>query len=210
MKQCDAKENENLGKRLSSTWMAAGTAFAPIFLSDQWRRSSDRLQLETIDIYLLHNPEYFLSDALKRSPRANLDDMRDAFYDRICRAFVQMEHFVEEGKIRYYGISANTFPSPKGDFEHVSLQRCYDAACDAARTVHGNQGENHFKIIQLPYNLFEHAALSEANNTINGQDMTVLAGSKGTWDWCIGESSAECCTRQSDGAPGTIPSQSRP
>ena len=149
----------------------------PDFLVDQWRRSSDRLQLETIDIYLLHNPEYFLSDALKRSPRANLDDMRDAFYDRICRAFVQMEHFVEEGKIRYYGISSNTFPSPKADFEHVSLQRCYDAACEAARTVHGNQDANHFKIMQLPYNLFEHAAISKVNNTINGQDMTVLEGS---------------------------------
>ena len=150
----------------------------PDFLVDQWRRSTDRLKLETIDVYLLHNPEYFLSDALKRSPRANLGDIRDAFYDRICRAFVQMEHFVEEGKIRYYGISSNTFPSPKADFEHVSLQRCYDAACEAARTVHGNQDANHFKIMQLPYNLFEHAALSEANNTINGQDMTVLAGAK--------------------------------
>ena len=150
----------------------------PDFLSDQWKRSTNRLQLETIDIYLLHNPEYFLSDALKRSPRANLDEIRDTFYDRICRAFVQMEHFVEEGKIRYYGISSNTFPSPKSDFEHASLQRCYDAACEAARSIHGNQGENHFKIIQLPYNLFEHAALSEVNNTINGQELTVLGGAK--------------------------------
>lgn len=148
----------------------------PDFLVDQWKRSSDRLQLETIDVYLLHNPEYFLSDAHKRSPRANLDEIRDTFYDRVCRAFVQMEHFVKEGKIRYYGISSNTFPSSNADFEHASLQRCYDAACDAARTVHGNQGESHFKIIQLPYNLFEHSALLEINNTINGQDMTVLEG----------------------------------
>ena len=148
------------------------------FLVDQWKRSSDRLQLETIDVYLLHNPEYYLSDALKRNPNTNLDDIRNTFYDRIYRAFVQMEHFVEESKIRYYGISSNTFPSPKADFEHVSLQRCYDAACEAARTVHGNQDANHFKIIQLPYNLFEHSALSEVNNTINGQDVTVLEGAE--------------------------------
>ncbi len=148
------------------------------FLVDQWKRSSDRLQLETIDVYLLHNPEYFLSDLHKRSTQANVEDIRDTFYDRIYRAFVQMEHFVEEGKIRCYGISSNTFPSPKTDFEHVSLHRCFSAACDAARTVHGNQDANHFRIIQLPYNLFEHSALLEVNNTINGQDMTVLEGAE--------------------------------
>ena len=148
------------------------------FLVDQWKRSSDRLQLETIDVYLLHNPEYFLSDLHKRSPHANLDEIRDTFYNRIFRAFVQMEHFVKEGKIRYYGISSNTFPSPKADFEHVSLQRCYDAACEAAMSVHGAQDANHFKIIQLPYNLFEHSALLEVNNTINGGDMTVLEGAE--------------------------------
>ena len=150
----------------------------PDFLVDQWERSSDRLQLDTIDVYLLHNPEYFLSDANKRNSGASVSDIRNTFYDRIYRAFMQMENFVREGKICYYGISSNTFPSSKTDFEHVSLQRCYGAACDAARTVHGNQGENHFKIIQLPYNLFEHAALSEVNNTINGQDMTALEGAK--------------------------------
>ena len=170
----DGEPWEEVVKYMDGCWHC----IHPDFLADQWKRSSDRLQFETIDIYLLHNPEYFLSDAHKRSPRTNLDEIRDIFYDRICRAFVQMEHFVEEGKIRYYGISSNTFPSPKGDFEHVSLQRCYDAACDAARRVHGNQGENHFKIIQLPYNLFEHAALSEVNNTINRQEMTVLEGAK--------------------------------
>ena len=150
----------------------------PDFLRDQWKRSSGRLQLETIDVYLLHNPEYFLSDAHKRSPHANLDEIRDTFHNRIHRAFIQMERFVDEGKIRYYGISSNTFPSSMADFEHVSLQRCYDAACEAARTVHGNQDANHFKTIQLPYNLFEHSAISEVNNTINGKDLTVLEGAK--------------------------------
>lgn len=170
----ESKPWEEVVKYMDGCWHC----IHPDFLADQWKRSSGRLQLETIDVYLLHNPEYFLSDAHKRSPSTNLDEIRDTYYDRIYRAFVQMEHFVKEGKTRYYGISSNTFPSPKTDFEHVSLQHCYDAACEAARTVHGNQGENHFKIIQLPYNLFEHAALSEVNNTINGKDMTVLEGAK--------------------------------
>lgn len=170
----EGKPWEEVVKYMDGCWHC----IHPDFLVDQWKRSSDRLQLDTIDVYLLHNPEYFLSDAHKRNSGANLADIRNTFYDRIYRAFIQMEHFVGEGKICYYGISSNTFPSSKADFEHASLQRCYDAACDAARTVHGNRGENHFKTIQLPYNLFEHAALSEVNNTINGQDMTVLEGAE--------------------------------
>ena len=170
----EGKPWEEVVKYMDGCWHC----IHPDFLVDQWDRSSDRLQLETIDVYLLHNPEYFLSDAHKRSPRANLDEIRDTLYDRVYRAFVQIERFVNEGKIRHYGISSNTFPSSKADFEHVSLRRCYDAACEAAMTVHGTQDANHFKIIQLPYNLFEHAALSEVNNTINGQDMTVLEGAK--------------------------------
>ena len=170
----EGKPWEEVVKYMDGCWHC----IHPDFLVDQWKRSSDRLQLETIDVYLLHNPEYYLSDLHKRSPRANLDEIRDIFYDRICRAFVQMEHFVREGKIRYYGISSNTFPSSNADFEHASLQRCYDAACEAAMTVHGTQDANHFKIIQLPYNLFEHSALSEVNNTIHDKDMTVLEGAK--------------------------------
>jgi aryl-alcohol dehydrogenase-like predicted oxidoreductase len=146
----------------------------PDVLTDQWNRSAERLGLETIDVYLLHNPEYFLSDAQKRASANDLDSVRDTYYDRIYRAFVQMERFVAEGKIRYYGVSSNTFPSSAADFEHTSLNRVYNAAMEAAETVHGNREESHFKVIQLPYNLFEHGALTEVNNQTDGKDATVL------------------------------------
>ncbi|MCZ6680160.1 MAG: aldo/keto reductase [Candidatus Poribacteria bacterium] len=153
----------------------------PDFLVDQWERSAGRLGLETIDVYLLHNPEYFLSDAKKRTPAANLDAIREAFYDRVYRAFVQMERFVTDGKIRYYGISSNTFPSSKNDFEHVSLNRVYDAACQASARVHGDASASHFQVIQLPYNLLEHGALTEANNEFDGKSVTALQ-----WAKCLG------------------------
>ncbi len=146
----------------------------PDFLIDQWTRSTDRLGLETIDVYLLHNPEYFLSDAKNRSAQSSWDTIQDAFYNRVYRAFVQMERFVADGKIRYYGVSSNTFPSHQTDFEHVSLNRVYEAATKAAETVYGDHAVNHFKVIQLPYNLLESEALTEANNKIDGKRMTVL------------------------------------
>ena len=146
----------------------------PDFLIDQWTRSTDRLGLETVDVYLLHNPEYFLSDAKNRSAQSSWDTIRDTFYDRVYRAFVQMERFVADGKIRYYGISSNTFPSSQTDFEYVSLNRVYEAAAKAAETVYGDHAVSHFKVIQLPYNLLESEALTEANNEIDGKRVAVL------------------------------------
>lgn len=151
----------------------------PDFLMDQWNHSANRLGLETIDVYLLHNPEYFLSDAQKRSrDLTDFNDSQETFYNRVYRAFVQMEQLTLNGKIRCYGISSNTFPSPKADFEHASLYRVYEAACKAGATVHGNSRANHFKVIQLPYNLFEHGALTTVNNEIDRKNVTVLEGAK--------------------------------
>ncbi len=146
----------------------------PDFLIDQWTRSTDRLGLETIDVYLLHNPEYFLSDAKNRSAQSNWNEIQDTFYDRVYRAFVQMERFVVDGKIRYYGISSNTFPSSQTDLEHVSLNRVHEAAAKAAETVYGDHAVSHFKVIQLPYNLVESEALTEVNNEISRKPVTVL------------------------------------
>ena len=150
----------------------------PDFLTDQWTRSTDRLGLETIDVYLLHNPEYFLSDAKNRASQSSWDTIGDTFYDRVYRAFIQMERFVADGKIRYYGISSNTFPSPQTDLEHVSLNRVYDAAAKAAETVYGDHAVSHFKVIQLPYNLLESEALTEANNEIDGKHIAALETAK--------------------------------
>src|SRR5262249_12495483 len=38
----------------------------PEFLRDQLARSRERLRVDTLDVCLLHNPEYFLSDAAHR------------------------------------------------------------------------------------------------------------------------------------------------
>ena len=175
--QREASDNpwEEVVKYMEGCWHC----IHPDFLIDQWTRSTDRLGLETIDVYLLHNPEYFLSDAKNRSSQAtSWDVIRDTFYDRVYRAFVQMEQFVADGKIRYYGISSNTFPSSQTDFEHVSLNRVYEAAAKAAETVYGDHAVSHFKVIQLPYNLLESEALTEANNEIDGTRITVLDAAK--------------------------------
>lgn len=120
----------------------------PEFLADQLRRSRERLQLETLDVCLLHNPEYFLSDAQKRGA-GELPARRDAFYARLRDAFGFMEERVQAGDIRFYGVSSNSAVNPADDPEATSVSRMLEAATAAGGAGH------HFRVLQIPMNLFE-------------------------------------------------------
>jgi aryl-alcohol dehydrogenase-like predicted oxidoreductase len=121
----------------------------PDFLHDQITRSLERLQLETIDVYLLHNPEYFLQWAVKDNMPE--EEARTIYDDRIRRAFAQLEKEVAKGHIRWYGVSSNTFVKPEGAVDRTSLE-----------VVMKHAGP-HFAVIQLPMNLFEQGAVNELN-----------------------------------------------
>jgi aryl-alcohol dehydrogenase-like predicted oxidoreductase len=126
----------------------------PEFLADQLERSLERLRLETIDVFLLHNPEYYLDWSAKQG--IHLEQARAAFYERVGRAFEFLEQEVSRGRIQSYGISSNTFPSAADDAEFVSLAQVWELA----RTI---SPDHHFKVIQLPMNLFEPGAVLESN-----------------------------------------------
>ncbi|MFQ5657229.1 MAG: aldo/keto reductase, partial [Candidatus Methylomirabilales bacterium] len=107
----------------------------PEFLRGQLQRSLGRLQLETLDVCLLHNPEYFFSDAMKRG-RGPLEKLREEFYQRLRDAFTFFESQVVEGTIRWYGVSSNTAVSPASDPEATSLSRMLAAAREAGGADH--------------------------------------------------------------------------
>lgn len=126
----------------------------PVFLADQIGRSLDRLGLETLDVYLLHNPEYFLGWAHRQA----MDHERatQAYYRRIDMAFRHLEGEVQRGRIRSYGISSNTFPAAADDPEFTALERVWELA--------ESIGQDHFfRVIQLPFNLFESGAATQKN-----------------------------------------------
>lgn len=127
----------------------------PAFLEDQLERSLKRLGLETVDAFLLHNPEYFLMDREKHNvPRekATLE-----YYERIKNAFRFLESKRKEGKILYYGISSNTFHSDPEDYDATSLIR----VLEIAKQVQDELGlsESGFAAIQFPANLLERGFL---------------------------------------------------
>ncbi len=126
----------------------------PEFLNDQIGRSLERLGLDRLDGYLLHNPEYYLGWAAKQG--RDPIQAQNEYYRRIERAFSYLETEVRQGRIRFYGVSSNTFPAASADPEFTSLHRLWDIAT----TV---DVDHHFAAIQLPFNLFEPGAAVETN-----------------------------------------------
>jgi len=119
----------------------------PAFLEWSLEQSLKNLQLQTIDIFFLHNPEtqlgYIDYESLKLKIRA---------------AFELFENMVQKGKIKNYGIASwNGFLYEEGHTEYIGLKDMVDIA-------HEVGGENnHFKYIQAPYNLAKLEAFSYAN-----------------------------------------------
>ena len=126
----------------------------PEFLEDQLTRSLERLSLATIDFFLLHNPEYYLSWAAKQG--IDLETARSVYDHRIRQALQYLEQEVVRGRIRQYGISSNTFPEAPDRPDFTCLQRVLDLAGEIGP-------ENHFALIQLPMNLIENGAILTAN-----------------------------------------------
>ncbi len=140
----------------------------PDFLDDQISRSLDRLKLEALDGYLLHNPEYYLGWAARQGMAVAA--ARGEYYRRIQQALQHLESEVQRGRIRFYGISSNTFPAPADDPEFTELQRIWQAA-EAVAPAH------HFRVIQLPFNVFEAGPVLEQNQP-DGQSVLDFARAK--------------------------------
>jgi aryl-alcohol dehydrogenase-like predicted oxidoreductase len=138
----------------------------PDFLKDQITFSLERMKLETIDVYLLHNPEYFLDSPV--SKELTLEEMRHEYYIRIKKAFGYLESEVEKGRIGSYGISSNSFVYDTDTQTFTSLEECIN---EANKIKSGN----HFYAIQFPLNLFEKGAILAKNQNAETKTLLELA-----------------------------------
>ena len=137
----------------------------PEFLREGLRRSLDRLEIETLDVLLLHNPEYYLLQAAGagkpiEAARAELDR-------RLGAAFAHLEEEVAAGRIGWYGVSSNTVVGSPGAAETTFLSDMLEAARGAAGDAH------HFAVLQLPLNLLEPDAVLRRKEGPGGE-RTVL------------------------------------
>lgn len=130
-------------------------SIAPSFMQDQLQRSLQRLQLNKIGCYLLHNPEYFLFDAIKKG--IDKEDMLDQMYKRIYKVFVALEQEVNNGTIGSYGISSNSFSKPESAEDFLPYEDLVTLAKNAA--IEAGNKEHSFSTVQLPINLLEQEGL---------------------------------------------------
>ncbi len=130
----------------------------PAYLQNQLDNSLRRLQLDCVDVYYLHNPESQLAEV---SPAE--------FYARLAKAFEFLESAVAAGKIAMYGTATwNGYRVKASSREYLSLEQ----VIATARAVAGDN--HHCKVVQLPFNLAMHEALTYSNQVVNGQAISFL------------------------------------
>ncbi len=130
----------------------------PEFLEDQLDRSRTRLNCQTIDVYLLHNPEYYLDWA--ESAGLSREEADKEYYRRLGLAFEYLEKEAAAGRISYYGVSSNTFPHEPSKRNFTSLEKVWELACALS--------PNHqFRGVQFPRNLVERGAAVNVNQSEN-------------------------------------------
>jgi len=142
----------------------------PVFLRDQLLQSLDRLGLSCVDVFLLHNPEYLLKNLEFKG--VEKEAARTFFYQKIEKAFEAMESFVQEGLIKAYGISSNSFGFPDSDPAAVSVERCVQVADSVAKKI-SPKHQHHFKLVQMPLNWVEAEAAVCADSS--SADRSALA-----------------------------------
>jgi aryl-alcohol dehydrogenase-like predicted oxidoreductase len=130
----------------------------PAYILNQLDCSLANLEIATIDIYYVHNPE----TQLAKVPRPE-------FNERLLKVFEALESAVAVGKIRMYGAATwNGFRNEPNAQDFLSLPETLAIAERA-----GGKG-HHFKAIQLPFNLGMTEALSLNNQEIHGKNQTLL------------------------------------
>ncbi len=140
--------------------VAAGChAMTPRYLDDQLGRSLRNLNLSSVDVYYVHNPETQLEEV-----------SHDEFRNRLRLAFEYLESAVSAGKIGSYGMATwNGFRQPAGSPVLHSLADIVAVARELAGDTH------HFGFVQLPVNLMMPEAVVLPNQRVAGRELPLLA-----------------------------------
>ena len=130
----------------------------PAYLENQIDQSLRNMNIETIDVYYIHNPESQLGDVTQ-----------EGFEKRLRAAFEQLEKARAENKIKHYGVATwNGFRVAPNQTGYHSLEKMSDIAKEVV-------GENHgFRFIQLPFNLAMLEAFAFLNQPLRGEMVSTL------------------------------------
>lgn len=142
--------------------VAGSHCMTPRYLQSQIDQSLRNMEVQTIDIYYIHNPET-QSSVLPR----------EEFEARLRAAFAQLEKNIADGKIRMYGVATwqglRVAPSAR---DYHSLERLIELAREVGGESHG------FRFVQLPFNLAMPEALVLNNQPLKGAPVSLLEAAR--------------------------------
>ena len=165
----DGSPPRNVREYVNETFVKPGIAsfddivggshcMTPAYLQNQLDQSLRNMDLESVDVYYIHNPESQVGYV-----------SQSEFYSRLKPAFERLEENRKQGKLAHYGVATwNGFRVPAESTGHHSLVRMVEIAREVGGEGHG------FRFIQLPFNLEMSEATRLANETLDGERMTVL------------------------------------
>jgi aryl-alcohol dehydrogenase-like predicted oxidoreductase len=169
----DGSPPDNVRSYFEETFLRPGIAavgevvqgchcISPRYLSHQLECSRRNLGLDCIDIYYVHNPETQLAEL-----------SRGEFNERLLRAFEALEGAVSAGKIRMYGTATwNGYRNDPKARDYLSLAEVAEIARKAGGEKH------HFKVIQLPLNLAMPEALTDRNQQLGDEMLSILEAAR--------------------------------
>ncbi|PAU84488.1 oxidoreductase [Halorubrum salipaludis] len=132
-------------------------AISADFLEWSLDRSIERLGLDAIDCYYVHNPETQLA---VRS--------RSDVYDQLEAAFELLERRRAAGDIGAYGVATwDAFRVPEDDERYLSLAEVL-ARAEAAGEAVGPGDDHGFEAVQLPFNVAMADAFTRRNQRLPG------------------------------------------
>ena len=142
--------------------VAGSHCMTPNYLQSQIDQSLRNMNLETVDLFYIHNPESQLSAVDKYE-----------FEMRLAKAFEKLEENRVNGKIKFYGVATwNGFRVAPDAQGYHSLEKMVSFAQQIG-------GENHgFRFIQLPFNLAMPEASLFENQAFAGKVYSTIEAAK--------------------------------
>ena len=136
-------QTEIIDKGLAAIHECAGAhVLSGPYIRSQLDMSRDLLGVETLDAFLIDQPEVHIPVSGKQ-----------AVLHRLGEIFVDLERAVKEGVLNFYGISSfHAFRVPTDDALFISLASLAALAEKASKEVTGKERNHHFALIELPFN----------------------------------------------------------
>jgi aryl-alcohol dehydrogenase-like predicted oxidoreductase len=139
-------------------FVAGSHCMTPRYLRHEVEQSLRNFDVETIDVYYVHNPE-------TQMPHVGEAE----FYARLAAAFRELEACAAEGKIQVYGAATwHAYRVHPAHDSALSLEKTLACAREAG-------GENHrFRVLQFPFNFGMPEALTAPSQTLGGHSGGVI------------------------------------